>query len=313
MAEQSVIQNLPPEYIQKAYTDLLKNVADYVGGAQPLPDFQLAGLSPAQKQARIMQFANLGFDYDPVKGFTKTGSAVGADSLSKGLAALGDYGKQAGDLYSSAGLAKFDPQSYKAFMNPFQDELIAEVNKATNIQKNLAAGQQTRGGVFGGSRGQIQSGMIDQGAQDTIGKLTAANFNNAMKSAMVDFQNQQKNQLVSARGLGALGLGMSGQYGRTAQLENALANQGVMQMMGIGAQDQKMAQANLDMDRANILQAQNQPMALYGFMSDILAGAPSTMGYQYQQTYGQPGSMFSNILGTGATLLGGLGTLGKIV
>ena len=74
-----------------------------------------------------------------------------------------------------------------------------------------------------------------------------------------------------------------------------------------------MAQANLDMDRANILQAQNQPMALYGFMSDILAGAPSTMGYQYQQTYGQPGSMFSNILGTGATLLGGLGTLGKIV
>ena len=82
--------------------------------------------------------------------------------------------------------------------------------------------------------------------------------------------------------------------------------------MGLGQQQQTGAQAELDRQRANVLQAQNQPMALYGFMSDILGGSPSTMGYQYQQSYGQPGSPFSQMLGTGATLLGGLGTLGKI-
>ena len=49
MAESQVIQNLPPEYIQEAYTNLIKNVGDYVGGAPALPDFQLAGFSPAQQ------------------------------------------------------------------------------------------------------------------------------------------------------------------------------------------------------------------------------------------------------------------------
>ena len=83
-------------------------------------------------------------------------------------------------------------------------------------------------------------------------------------------------------------------------------------VLGGVSQQQQAAQGELDHQRANILQAQNQPMALYGFMSDILGGSPSTMGYQYQQSYGQPGSPFSQMLGTGATLLGGLGTLGKL-
>ena len=61
MAETIINQNLPPEYIQKGYTDLIKNVSDYVGGAQPLPDFELAGLSPAQQQAYKMAYVNMGY------------------------------------------------------------------------------------------------------------------------------------------------------------------------------------------------------------------------------------------------------------
>ena len=40
MAESQVIQNLPPEYIQEAYTNLIKNVGDYVGSAPAIQEYQ---------------------------------------------------------------------------------------------------------------------------------------------------------------------------------------------------------------------------------------------------------------------------------
>ena len=312
MAETQIVQNLPPEYIQKGYTDLIKNVSDYVGGAQPLPDFELAGLSPAQQQAVKMAYANMGYSYDPTTGFTQTGQALGAPELAKGLGALDTYGAQAGTLYDQAATAQFDPSSYKDYMTPYMDNITAEINKQSQIAQNQAAGQQAMGGVYGGSRGQIQSGMIDEARMDTIRDAYTDQFNNAMQQAFGAFSNQQQRGLAGAQGLGALGMGLNQGYQNQAQMAMGLGQQQYGLMSGIGQQQQQAAQGELDRQRANILQAQNQPMALYGFMSDILGGAPSTMGYQYQQTYGQPGSPFSQMLGTGATILGGLGTLGKL-
>jgi hypothetical protein len=313
MAESQVIQNLPPEYIQQGYTNLIKNVSDYVGSAPALPQFQLAGFSPAQQQAMNMAFAQQGFQYDPTTGFTATGTGPGYQpALDAGLGALAQYGKQAGDLYGQATSAQFDPQSYQQFMNPFQDQLNAEIQKQGQMAQNQAAAQQVSRGAYGGSRGQIQSSMIDQGVMDTIGQLTAQNFNTAMGQAMNTFQNQQKAQLMGAQGIGALGQALGQGFGQQAQLQNALATQGIGQMMGIGGMQQKMGQGILDMQRANQLQNINRPMQLYGFMSDILSGAPATMGYQYTQNYGQAGSPFSQMLGTAATALGGIGSLNKM-
>ena len=312
MAETQIVQNLPPEYIQKGYTDLIKNVSDYVGGAQPLPDFDLAGMSPAQQQAFKMAYGNLGYSYDPTTGFTQTGQALGAPELAQGLGALDTYGTQAGNLYNQAASATFDPSSYQDFMTPYMDNITAEINKQSQMAQNQAAAQQAMGGVYGGARGQIQSGMIDEARMDTISDAYTDQFNNAMQQAYGAFTNQQQRGLAGAQGIGALGMGLNQGYQNQAQMAMGMGQQQVGQMMGLGQQQQQSAQAELDRQRANVLQAQNQPMALYGFMSDILGGAPSTMGYQYQQTYGQPGSPFSQMLGTGATLLGGLGTLGKL-
>lgn len=312
MAETIINQNLPPEYIQKAYTDLLKNVGDYVGGAQPLPDFELAGMSPAQQQAIQMAYANMGYSYDPTTGFTKTGDALGQPELSKGLGALDMYGAQAGDLYSQAATAQFDPSSYQDYMNPYMDNIVDKINEQSQMASNQAAAQQAMGGAYGGSRGQIQQGMIDEARMGTIRDAYTDQFNNAMQQAFGAFSNEQQRGLAGAQGLGALGMGLNQGYQNQAQMAMGLGQQQYGLMSGIGQQQQQSAQAELDRQRANILQAQNQPMSLYGFYSDILAGAPSTMGYQYQQTYGQPGSPFSQMLGTGASILGGLGTLGKL-
>ena len=313
MAESQVIQNLPPEYIQQGYTNLIKNVADYVGSAPALPDFQLAGFSPAQQQAMNMAFAQQGYTYDPTTGFTATGTGPGYQpALTAGLGALAKYGTQAGDLYNQGASATFDPSSYKQYMNPYQDELTAAIQEQGQIAQNQAAAQQAMGGAYGGSRGQIQQGMIGQGVMDTIGQLTAQNFNTAMGQAMQNFQNQQQRQLMGAQGLGALGMGLGQGYGQQAQLQNALATQGIGQMMGIGGMQQKLGQGILDMQRANHLQKINRPMQMYGFMSDILSGAPATMGYQYTQNYGQAGSPFSQMLGTAATALGGIGSFNKL-
>ena len=312
MAETQIIQNLPPEYIQKGYTDLIKNVSDYVGGAQPLPDFELAGLSPAQQQAYKMAYANMGYSYDPSTGFTKTGQALGQPELAQGLGALDKYGAQAGDLYSQSAAATFDPSSYQDYMNPYMDNITDKINEQSQLAQNQAAAQQAMGGTYGGSRGQIQSGMIDEARMGTIRDAYTDQFNNAMQQAYGAFTNQQQRGMAGAQGLGALGMGLNQGYQNQAQMAQGLGQQQFSTMMGLGQQQQTGAQAELDRQRANILQAQNQPMQLYGFMSDILGGSPSTMGYQYQQSYGQPGSPFSQMLGTGASLLGGLGTLGKL-
>ena len=312
MAESQVIQNLPPEYIQQGYTNLIKNVGDYVGSAPALPDFQLAGFSPAQQQAMQMAYGMQGYSYDPTKGFTKTGAAAGQPEMAMGLGALGTYGTQAGNLYNQAASAQFDPQSYKDYMNPFQDTITAAINEQGQMAQNQAAAQQAMGGVYGGSRGQIQQGQIQGNIFDTVAQSTAQNYGNAMNQAFNAFQNQQSNQFAGAQGLGALGMGLGQAYGQQAQMQNALQAQGIGQLMGIGGMQNQQAQAFLDMQRANQVQNINRPMQMYGFMSDILSGAPSTMGYQYTQNYGQAGSPFSQMLGTGATILGGLGTLKKL-
>ena len=313
MAETQITQALPPEYIQQGYTNLIKNVQDYVGGAQPLPNFQLAGFSPAQQQAMNMAYASQGYSYDPTTGFTKTGDAVGQPEMAMGLGALGTYGNQAGALYNQAANAQFDPGSYKQYLNPFQDEITAAINEQGQMAQNQAAAQQAMGGTYGGSRGQIQQGQIQGNIFDTIGQATAQNYNNAMGQAFNTFQNQQANQFAGAQGLGALGMGMNQGYQNQAQMQNALSASGIGQLMGIGGMQQQQGQAYLDMERANQLQAINRPMQMYGFMSDILSGAPSTMGYQYTQNYGQAGSPFSQMLGTGATILGGLGSFNKMM
>ena len=313
MAESQVIQNLPPEYIQEAYTNLIKNVGDYVGSAPALPDFQLAGFSPAQQLAMQQAYGMQGYSYDPTTGFTKTGPAVGQPEMAMGLGALGAYGTAAGNLYSQAASAKFDPQSYKDYMNPFQDTITAAINEQGQMAQNQAAAQQAIGGVYGGSRGQIQQGQIQGNIFDTIAQSTAQNYGNAMNQAFNAFQNQQANQFAGAQGLGALGMGLGQAYGQQAQMQNALQSAGIGQLMGIGGMQNQQAQAFLDMQRANQIQNINRPMQMYGFMSDILSGAPSTMGYQYTQNYGQAGSPFSQMLGTGATILGGLGSFNKLM
>ena len=312
MAESQVIQNLPPEYIQEAYTNLIKNVGDYVGSAPALPDFQLAGFSPAQQLAMQQAYGMQGYSYDPTTGFTKTGAAVGQPEMALGLGALGTYGTQAGNLYNQAATAKFDPASYKQYMNPFQDEITAAINEQGQMAQNQAAAQQAMGGVYGGARGQIQQGQIQGNIFDTIAQSTAQNYGNAMNQAFNAFQNQQQRGLAGAQGIGALGMGLGQAYGQQAQMQNALQTQGIGQLMGIGGMQYQQAQAFLDMQRANQIQNINRPMQMYGFMSDILSGAPSTMGYQYTQNYGQAGSPFSQMLGTGATILGGIGAFNKL-
>ena len=312
MAESQVIQNLPPEYIQKAYTELIKNVGDYAGSAPALPDFQLAGFSPAQQLAMQQAYGMQGYSYDPTTGFTKTGPAAGQAEMAMGLGSLANYGTQAGNLYNQASSAQFDPQSYKDYMNPFQDTITQAINEQGQMAQNQAAAQQAMGGVYGGSRGQIQQGQIQGNIFDTIAQSTAQNYGNAMNQAFNTFQNQQANQFAGAQGLGALGMGMNQGFQNQAQMQNALQSAGVGQLMGIGGMQNQQAQSYLDMQRANQIQQINRPMQMYGFMSDILSGAPSTMGYQYTQNYGQAGSPFSQMLGTGASILGGIGAFNKM-
>ena len=201
--------------------------------------------------------------------------------MAQGLGALDKYGAQAGDLYSQSAAATFDPSSYQDYMNPYMDNITDKINEQSQLAQNQAAAQQAMGGTYGGSRGQIQSGMIDEARMGTIRDAYTDQFNNAMGQAYGAFTNQQQRGMAGAQGLGALGMGLNQGYQNQAQMAQGLGQQQFSTMMGLGQQQQSGAQAELDRQRANVLQAQNQPMQLYGFMSDILGGSPSTICLLY--------------------------------
>ena len=116
--------------------------------------------------------------------------------------------------------------------------------------------------------------------------------------------------MAGAQGLGALGMGLNQGYGQQAQAQMAM---GLGQQQGIGlmiryrwtCNNSNLLKQNWIVRRANhILQAHiNQTNVKYmDFMSDISGRSSIYYGLSiYSKTYGQPGSPFSQMLGTGAT------------
>ena len=60
----------------------------------------------------------------------------------------------------------------------------------------------------------------------------------------------------------------------------------IQALLGAGTLEQKVAQDFANINFTNQLAAQQQPLQLFGFLSDAIAGLPSNQGTQIQTTYG---------------------------
>ena len=334
-----------PEYQEKFYKDFLASVAAQ-GMTNPLegvPEARLAEFTPAQLEAIKMGISNMGA-YKPMM-------EAGAQTLNEGIGvygdALGAYG-QGMDAYGrgletiGGTMGSYDPQSYKAFMDPYTQEVIdsqyADINRQSDIERNRLSSKAIGAGAFGGSRGALQESELQRNTADQVARtgsgLRSAGFQQAQSNAMNAFENQQNRGQTAAQifgslgsGLGSLGSGigsigeglgvMGVRQGAMGEAAQAAGTRDVNSLFNLGSLEQGQIQAGYDVNRQNALETAYEPYRRLGFMSDMFRGVPTTQGTMTSGSVPSP-SPYSTFLGTamglggyqqannGTSLLGGI-------
>jgi len=239
-----------------------------------LPAFEVAGLSPIQREAIA-------------RGQQGIGSFV-------------PYTTAAGQGYNAA-QEMLSPEAIKQYMSPYQQQVIdaamMNIQRQGDIAQQNMQSQAVRAGAFGGSREGVQRANLARGLaetqQSTIANLLNQNFNQASQRAL---QSAITTGQI-AQGIGSLG----------AQVQN-LGQQDVSFQYGLGQQEQGQRQREMDALRSSNLQQAMLPYQHLGFVSDIQKGLPSSQSALITQNVPAP----SVVQQVGGLLTGVGGTLGGI-
>ena len=311
MAEsQTIYQREAPE-IEALKIGLMEQAKGLTGTPPTggLPSIQVAPLGSLEQRAIDLAGTGIG-TYQP---FLQTAG----QTLGTGVNQLTGLGTTGANLLSGATQA-FDPTTgVTPFMNPFQQAITDEINRAYDIQRSRLAQQQAQAGVLGGSRAGIMQSELDRNRLDALAKAQAQNFMQAQKAALTAQEAQQQRQLKAGLGIGQLGtlqgktladLGI-----RQAALGEATSKLGAQDLgilQTLGGLERDAAQKQLDAARQSQLQDVYEPYQRLSFYSDILRGAPSTQQTLSVTTAPQP-SLLNQLVGGAATGLGLYGAATK--
>ena len=241
-----------------------------------LPDYILAGLTQAQKDAIALQKSGIGA-YQPFL-------TQGQQAAATGLGTTGQAITQLGGITGAPTQAQLD-----AYMNPFQQSVIdatmAELNKQGQLAESQLATEAQQAGAFGGSRFGVAQAELGENLQDAraraLAQLNLQNFG----QAQAGFANEMERQRLAA--------------------------QDVSNLLGIGGLEQQFAQQQADIARQNQLQQIMQPYQQLGFYGDILQGAPTS---QQVLSIAQAPSVspLQQAIGTGIGAISGIAGLKKL-
>ena len=152
---------------------------------------------------------------------------------------------------------EFDPESYKDYLDPYQDYVTQGIeqqyDKAINQANIGAAGK----GAFGGARQGIMNAELLGGKALGVGQSLSQGFGTSMGLARGDFENQMQ------------------RYGTAAGMTQQLQQGDIASLMGAGSIEQQRNQQMLDADYQAMLTNRYDPMQRFGWMSDIFRGVPS--------------------------------------
>ena len=196
-------------------------------------------------------------DFDPqqIKAFGMAEKGIGS------YQPLMDKAEGYADKFATG---EFDPESYKKFLDPYQDYVtqgISEQYDKAIDQANMGAAGK---GAFGGSRQGIMNAELLGGKALNIGQSLHQGFGTAMGLARGDFENQMQ-RYGTATGM------YSGLGGQTQQMGQA----DVASLMGAGSIQQQRDQQMMDAQYQADLTNRYDPMQRFGWMSDIFRGVPS--------------------------------------
>ena len=141
-----------------------------------LPEQQVATLTPQQLQAIELGDTGIGA-YQQYLANALQSQAAGLSSL-----------EQAAQQFVSP-----TQQNIDQFMNPFQDAIRDEINRAYNIAQQGADAQAVASGAFGGDRQGVQRAELERNRASALAQAQAQAFLNA-----------QNRQLAGASGLASI-------------------------------------------------------------------------------------------------------------
>jgi len=290
-----------PEYAKQPTADMAATLGELIKQPLQVPQQQVAGFSPTQQAAMQQAYGGIGA-YQPFLDAAQQTQAAALGTTGAGVQALGQM--------------NFDPNRAQAFMDPYQQavtqEALKEVDRQAAMASNQLAGKAVQAGAFGGSRFGLQQSELARNAQDLksrrIFEDLSRNYQQAQQAATA--ANQQRMQQGQAFGqLGQMTSGIGGAMAGLGAQTQALGQQDVSQLMGIGGMQQNLAQTGLNTAYQNQLAQQNAPFQQLSSAAGILQQlSPQVMGQQTTAPLPQtnPFAQAAGMLGTAGVGLANL-------
>lgn len=235
-------------------------------------------------------------------------------ALELGVQGIGAYGpmmEAAQNSYAqgiaalSGTMGAYDPNSYKAFYDPFVEEVIGttlnDIRREGDIERGRVGGNAVQAGAFGGSRQAVAEQELFRNTADQMARtgaqLRSAAYTGAQQQAQQVFENQMNRGQSAAQIFSGLGTAQ-GALGEAAQ--NAVMRD-VNSLFNLGALEQTQQQGEYDVQRANAIESMYEPYQRFSYMSDILRGVPSSSS-TISVTSAPTPSRLSSTLGTAMSL-----------
>ena len=313
---QTVTQTNLPEYARPYFENLLNRAqAISYQGYQPYQGPRIQEFTQPQK---ALQQETLGLQ-TPGEFATAGAGMTGIGTLGMGAAGAG-LGRALS--YDPSSASRFDGGAANFYMSPYQqavtDIALREASQQGALQKQAGAMGAIGRGTFGGARQALIQAEQDRNLMRTLGDIQAqgsqAGFTQAQQQFNADeARRQQALQYASTlgtqlfgQGLGtaqqaAAGLGALGATRQQSDLQRLQAQQAT------AAQQQEMAQNQMDIAYQDFLRQRDYPQEMLGFYSQMLRGLPVQLA-STQQTYQAAPNIATQIggLGIGALSLGKL-------
>ena len=285
MAVEETIQTVMESPEIEAYRiGLLKSAKELADQPITLPTQQVAGLTGLQEAARTQ---------------AETGLGAFLPYLTAGGQTLTQAGQTLGGVESAlrAGAGPVTQELLDTYMNPYQQAVADEINRAYDMQLNQSRAGAVGSGAFGGSRAQIAQSEVDRNRASALAQAQAQNFLQAQQAAERDLARQT--QLGS--GIAALA-GQQGQLGlRQAALGEtgqALQQRDTESAFRLGQLLQAQDQAELDAERQSNLAQLYEPYQRLGFLGDVYSKTPTSQS-TITQASSPSVSPFQQYLGLG--------------
>ena len=162
MAVEETIQTVRESPEIEAYRiGLLKSAKELADQPITLPTQQVAGLTGLQEAARTQ---------------AETGLGAFLPYLTAGGQTLGQAGQTLGGVESAlrAGAGPVTQELLDTYMNPYQQAVADEINRAYDLQLSGTRAGAVGSGAFGGSRAQIAESEIDRNRASALAQAISA-------------------------------------------------------------------------------------------------------------------------------------------